>query len=124
MFLPPEGELGAVFFMEVQFQKDERLYERIFAESAPYFYRNRDRFSDWQVVIIYPSRTTEQSDLYPHRSFLSGGQVRRIYLNELGDIRQLPVWVSLMLLTTVDEVQAPQRGQTITKSVAPRAVVQ
>ena len=30
--LPPEGEPGAVFFVESQFQKDERLYERFFAE--------------------------------------------------------------------------------------------
>jgi predicted transposase YdaD len=27
-----------------------------------YFYRNRDRFSDWQAVIIYPSRSLEQID--------------------------------------------------------------
>jgi predicted transposase/invertase (TIGR01784 family) len=113
VFLPPEGEPGAIFFVEVQFQKNELLYERIFAESAPYFYRSRDRFSDWQVVVIYPSRTTEQSDLYTHRSFLSGGQVHRIYLDELGDIRQLPVWVGLMVLTTVDEAQAPTEAKQL-----------
>jgi predicted transposase/invertase (TIGR01784 family) len=113
VFLPPEGETGAVFFVEVQFQKDEQLYERIFAESAPYFYRSRDRFSDWQVVVIYPSRKTEQSDLYPHRSFLGGGQVHRIYLDELGDIRQLPIWVGLMVLTTVDEAQAPTEAKQL-----------
>jgi predicted transposase/invertase (TIGR01784 family) len=113
VFLPPEGETGAVFFVEVQFQKDERLYERTFAESAPYFYRSRNRFNDWQVVVIYPTRTIEQSDLFPHRSFLNGGQVHRIYLDELGDIRQLPVWVGLMVLTTVDEAQAPTEAKQL-----------
>ncbi len=29
--------------------------------------------------------------------------MHRVYLNELGDIRQLPVWVALMVLTTVEE---------------------
>ncbi len=63
VFLPPENESpGVVYFCEVQFQKDERLYERVFAESSLYFYRNRDRFSDWQAVIIYPSRSIEQSE--------------------------------------------------------------
>lgn len=58
VFLPPESESpGVVFFCEVQFQKDERLYERVFAESSLYFYRNRNRFSDWQAVIIYPIST-------------------------------------------------------------------
>lgn len=112
MFLPPENEgAGVVYFCEVQFQKDERLYERVFAESSLYFYRNRARFSDWQAVIIYPSRNIEQSDIYPHRTHLNGNQVHRIYLDELGDIRQLPLLVALMVLTTVEEEQAPREAR-------------
>ncbi len=112
VFLPPENQNpGAVYFSEVQFQKDERLYERVFAESSLYFYRNRNRFNDWQVVIIYPSRNTEQSDIYPHRGQLNSPQVHRIYLNELGNIRELPVWVALMVLTTVEEQQAPEEAR-------------
>lgn len=124
VFLPPEGEPGAVFFVEVQFQKDERLYERIFAEAALYFYRsclgtasNQNRFTDWQVVVIYPSRNTEQSELFPHRSFLNGTQVHRIYLDELGDIQQLPLWVSLMVLTTVDKAQASEEAKELLSRV-------
>ncbi|MDZ7967504.1 MAG: Rpn family recombination-promoting nuclease/putative transposase [Nostoc sp. DedSLP03] len=112
VFLPPENAgAGVVYFCEVQFQKDELLYERVFAESSLYFYRNRERFSDWQVVIIYPSRSLEQSQIHPHRSLLNGGQVHRIYLDELGDIRTLPLWVALMVLTTVNEEQAPEQAR-------------
>lgn len=112
VFLPPENVgAGIVYFCEVQFQKDEQLYERVFAESSLYFYRNRARFSDWQAVIIYPSRGIEQSDIYPHRSLLNGNQVHRVYLDELGDIRQLPLWVALMVLTTLTEEQAPQEAR-------------
>ena len=40
VFLPPENESpGVVYFAEVQFQKDERLYERVDAETSLYFYR-------------------------------------------------------------------------------------
>jgi predicted transposase/invertase (TIGR01784 family) len=47
VFLPPEDQgIGAVYFCEIQFQKDEQLYERIFAESALYFYRNRAQFEE------------------------------------------------------------------------------
>jgi predicted transposase/invertase (TIGR01784 family) len=112
VFLPPESEHpGAVYFCEVQFQKDERLYERVFAESYLYFYRNRDRFSNWQIAIIYPSRHLEQTDILPYLSQLNSPQVTRIYLDELGDIRSLPVWVALMVLTTVDEEQATQEAR-------------
>ncbi len=112
VFLPPESESpGVIYFCEVQFQKDEQLYERVFAESSLYFYRNRARFSDWQAVIIYPSRSVEQTDIYPHRTQLNGNQVHRVYLDELGDIRQLPLWVALMVLTTVDDELAPQEAR-------------
>ncbi|MEH2283490.1 MAG: Rpn family recombination-promoting nuclease/putative transposase [Nostoc sp.] len=112
VFLPPESETpGVVYFCEVQFQKDEQLYERVVAESSLYFYRNRTRFNDWQAVIIYPSRNTEQSNIYPHRGFLNSNQVHRVYLDELGDIRQLPLWVALMVLTTVEKEQAPEEAR-------------
>jgi predicted transposase/invertase (TIGR01784 family) len=112
VFLPPESENpGVVYFCEVQFQKDEILYERVFAELALYFYRNRARFSDWQAVIIYPSRNLEQDNSYPYRLLLNSEQVHRIYLDELGDIRSLPLWVALMVLTTVDEAQAPDEAR-------------
>ena len=119
VFLPPQTEApGVVYFCEVQFQRaetpysrvplrrgsfqeDERLYERVFAETSLYFYRNRVRFSDWQAVIIYPNRSIEQSDIYSHRSLLNGGQLHRVYLDKLGDIRSLPLWVALMVLTTL-----------------------
>lgn len=42
---------------------------------------------------------------------LNGGQVHRVFLDELGDIRQLPLWVALMVLTTVEEEQAPQEAR-------------
>lgn len=118
VFLPPENDIpGTVYFCEVQFQKDEQLYERVFAESHLYFYRNSSRFSDWQAVIIYPSRNREQSKIYPHRGLLTSEQVHRIYLDELGDIRQLPVWVGLMVLTTLAESQAPEAARyLLTKS--------
>ncbi|MBD2410609.1 hypothetical protein FACHB389_17495 [Nostoc calcicola FACHB-389] len=112
VFLPPENEgAGVVYFCEVQFQKDEQLYERLFAESSLYFYRNRARFSDWQAVIIYPSGNIEQSDIHPHRTLLNGNQVHRVYLDELGDIRSLPLWVALMVLTTVESEQASEEAR-------------
>lgn len=112
IFIPPQTDgTGVVYFCEVQFQKDELLYERVFAESHLYFYRNRKRYSDWEAVIIYPSRSIEQSQLRPHRSLLGGDQVHRVYLDELGDIRQLPLGLALMVLTTVEEDEAPQEAQ-------------
>ncbi|MEI6328735.1 MAG: Rpn family recombination-promoting nuclease/putative transposase [Pseudanabaena sp. ELA645] len=128
VFLPQDAN-GVVYFCEVQFQKDEQLYERVFAESLLYFYRNRHRFSDWQTVIIYPSRSTEQSNTHPYRALLNSEQVHRIYLNELGNIRELPISVALMVLTTLDESQAPTEARyllerNIFEKPANRAIIE
>ena len=95
----------------MKFKKDERLYERVFGESFLYFYRQREQFADWQIVVIYPTRSLEQSNAHPYRALLNCNQVHRIYLNELGEIQQLPLGVALMVLTTVEETQAPEKAR-------------
>ncbi|OKH45470.1 hypothetical protein NIES2101_26405 [Calothrix sp. HK-06] len=112
IFLPPESkDPGIVYFCEVQFQKDEILYERLIAECTLYFYRNREKFSDWQAVVIYPSKGVEQSDLIPHQALFKGGKIHRVYLNKLGDIRKLPIWIALMVLATMSEKTAPSEAR-------------
>lgn len=54
-------------------------------------------------MFIYPSRSTEQSNFYPYRALIHSDQVHRIYLDELDDFWQLPLWVGLMVLTTVSK---------------------
>jgi predicted transposase/invertase (TIGR01784 family) len=114
VFLPPETETpGIVFFCEVQFQKDEQLYERLFGESFLYFYRNRARFSDWQAVVIYPSPAIEQQEIQPFEDLLNGNRVHRIYLSELGEIENLPLGIALMVLTTIVENQAVEVARNL-----------
>jgi predicted transposase/invertase (TIGR01784 family) len=108
VFLPPQSGIpGIIYFCEVQFQKDEKLYERLFGESFLYFYRNRHLFADWEAVVIYPSRSIEQTNGYPYRALLDSNQVHLVYLDELGEIGELPLGVALMVLTTIAEDAAP-----------------
>jgi predicted transposase/invertase (TIGR01784 family) len=114
VFLPPQlGIPGIVYFCEVQFQKDEKLYERLFGESFLYFYRNRHLFADWEAVVIYPSRSIEQTTGHPYRALLNSQQVHRVYLDELGDLEELPLGVALMVLTTVAEDAAPAAARML-----------
>jgi predicted transposase/invertase (TIGR01784 family) len=131
VFLPPSGRKGIVYFSEVQFQLDKQLYERLWSESSRYFFQNRERFSDWQAVVIYPNRSMEQKDLHPHRSLLQGGQVHRVYLNELGDIEALPLGLAAMVLTTKTKSLMPgvarglvnKANQEITNPDEKRAII-
>jgi predicted transposase/invertase (TIGR01784 family) len=114
VFLPPESTIpGIVYFCEVQMQKDLQLYERMFGESLLYFYRNRSRFSDWQAVVIYPSRSIEQNNTHPYRALINSDQVHRIYLDELGAIEDLPLGVAAMVLTIEKESEAAEKARML-----------
>jgi predicted transposase/invertase (TIGR01784 family) len=103
---------GIVYLCEVQFQPDELLYERMLSEISIYTYRNRERFFDWRAVVIYPTRSIEQSRLETVREILASGRIVRVYLDELGKIPELPIGLGLMVLTTLegDDATIQARG--------------
>lgn len=106
-----------MFFAEVQFQKDEDLYHRFMAESMLYLYRNRAVYNDWYGVIIFPSRSLEPENQTAHRSLLNGDQMRRVYLDELGDPSGQSVGISLMQLTIASEGTAVEQARTLLERV-------
>ena len=105
VFMPPNLD-GIVYLCEVQFQLDELLYERMAAEIGIFVYRNRGRLDDWAGVVIYPSRSVEQSQTKTVRELLESGRITRVYLDELGDIETLPSGLGLMVLTTLEDEEA------------------
>jgi predicted transposase YdaD len=64
-------------------------------------------------VMIYLSRSTEQKVTYPYRALLESEQVQIIYLDELGNIRDLPLITSLAVLPTVPPKKAPAEARDI-----------
>ncbi|WP_446875090.1 DUF2887 domain-containing protein [Phormidesmis sp. 146-35] len=44
---------------------------------------------------------------------LNGGQAHRVYLDELGEVRDLPVTVGAIVLTIVDEAEAPEAAREL-----------
>jgi predicted transposase/invertase (TIGR01784 family) len=118
VFLPPEDAISkTVFFLEVQFQKDNILYTRLFAESMLYLHHHAEAYTDWCAVVIFPSRNLEPENIRMHRSLLNGDQVQRIYLNELGDPSQQPMGISLMQLTIAPETTAVEQAHKLLQRV-------
>jgi predicted transposase/invertase (TIGR01784 family) len=114
VFEPPVLDgTGKLYLAEVQMQPDQRLYERSFSELFALFYRSRELYSDWGLVMIYLSRSTEQKTTYPYRALLQSDQVQIIYLDELGNIRDLPLITSLAVLPTVPSKKAPAEARDI-----------
>ena len=111
VFIPPLPS-GTIYFCEVQFQSDKLLYERMVSEISIYTYRNRNSFSDWRAVAIYPSRNIEQANKDVVLEMLASGRITPIYLDELGTVEELPTGLGLMVLTTLEgeEAKAEARG--------------
>ncbi len=71
-----------IHFVEVQFQKDEDLYSRLFTEIFIYL-RQHKPDNDWLVTVVYPSRSKEAVSPGWYREFFNSGRLQRIYLDEL-----------------------------------------
>jgi predicted transposase/invertase (TIGR01784 family) len=124
VFIPPD-RFGIIYFCEVQFQLDELLYERILSEISIYAYRHRDLFFDWQAVVIYPSRSVEQSRLELVREFLASGRIMPIYLDELGTSTELPIGLGLMVLTTLEgDAAKTEARRLIALAEGSRAIIE
>jgi predicted transposase/invertase (TIGR01784 family) len=113
VFLPPQDVPNPIiYFVEVQFQKDEQLYRRLFAETFLFLQQN-PHIVDWRAVAIYPTPNQEPTDTQPYRALLNSPQVQRIYLNELDDIQELSVEVGLVRLVVAPEEQAVAQAKQL-----------
>ncbi|NET56876.1 MAG: Rpn family recombination-promoting nuclease/putative transposase, partial [Symploca sp. SIO2E6] len=91
VFLPPENDPNpTVFFVEVQFQEDELIYHRLFAEIFVFLQQNPE-FTHWQAVVIFPSKSLEPEDVGLYSLLLESTQVQRFYLKELEQVQPFSV---------------------------------
>ena len=82
VFMPPiEQKNAPIYFVEVQFQKDNELYNRLFAEIF-LFLRQYPESKNWRGVIVYPQRNVAPEEKIGYEELLAN-RVREIYLDEL-----------------------------------------
>jgi predicted transposase/invertase (TIGR01784 family) len=83
VFIPvSKSDQPPILFAEVQFQKDPDFYFRLFSEITLYL-RQYKPVSDWQAVVIYPTRKIETPEPLAYRDWLSLPKIQRLYLDEL-----------------------------------------
>ncbi|BCL35723.1 Rpn family recombination-promoting nuclease/putative transposase [Nostoc sp. MS1] len=95
-----------VYVLEVQFQPDDDLYYRLFAELFLYLRQYKPPYP-WQVVVIYPSRSIERLQDLHFDEILLLNRVKRIYLDELGEVAETSLGVGVVKLVIETEETAP-----------------
>ena len=82
VFLPTSNAASPIYFVEVQFQPDKKLYSRLFAEIFLYLDKT-ELTNNWQGVVVYPRRSIDVGETERYAELLASRRVTRIYLDEL-----------------------------------------
>ncbi|NES80163.1 MAG: Rpn family recombination-promoting nuclease/putative transposase [Moorea sp. SIO2B7] len=113
LFLPIDNDSNKPFYLvEVQFQPDEELYYRLFAELFLYL-RQYQPSSPWRIVVIYPSRSLEKEQNHQFGNILALNQVQRIYLDELGEAATGSLGVGVVKLVIESENEAVNLAKSL-----------
>ena len=113
LFLPINPKSNEPFYVvEVQFQPDEQLYYRLFAELFLYL-RQYQPSHPWQVVAIYPTRSVERNADIHFEPLLASEKVHRIYLDELPETENSSFGTRLAKLIVANDREVPQRAQAL-----------
>ncbi len=132
LFLPTNNNPEKPFYVvEVQFQPDEDLYYRLFAELFLYL-RQYQPSHPWEVVVIYPSRSIEREKNLHFGKLLSLAEVKRVYLDELAQSTECSLGVGVVKLVMESEETAgiaakrliEQAKQQLTDAATQRDLIQ
>ncbi|NEO56765.1 MAG: Rpn family recombination-promoting nuclease/putative transposase [Okeania sp. SIO3B5] len=95
---------------EVQFQKDSKIYLRLFSEIFTYL-RDNEPDLRWRAMIIFKSRSMEPTERQREsvQPFLDSPLVKRIYLNELEVSETTPLGVQIIQLVVARKKQFLER---------------
>jgi len=111
LFMPlVEDSQQPLYLVEVQFQPDNSLYYRLFAELFLFLKQYRPPHP-WQIVVIYPHRRVEREQSLHFGEILNLSSVRRIYLDELPHNPSLGIGV--IKLVVESETEAVRTAQTL-----------
>ncbi|MBD1834543.1 Rpn family recombination-promoting nuclease/putative transposase [Cyanobacteria bacterium FACHB-472] len=98
VFLPAENLPDQpIYFVEVQFQRDTRFYQRFFGETFLYL-AQYEQSNDWRGVVLFKTRSQDPGLKPQYRELLTSPRIRRIYLNELGEAADQSLGVGVVKL--------------------------
>lgn len=102
----------ALYFIEVQFYKDEEFYDRLFTSIFLYFTQYQPPNPDWFAIVIYDKRSNERTYPQRYRSLLEP-HLRRFYLDEFEDIQDDSLGIGIIRLVVESQNKATELAKTL-----------
>ncbi|HEY9706156.1 MAG TPA: Rpn family recombination-promoting nuclease/putative transposase [Allocoleopsis sp.] len=94
-----------IYFVEVQFQKDNTLYDRLMMESSLYLGQYQPE-KTWLMVAIWAKRSLDTGVPLRYQRLQQSGLLRVIYLNEITDKTSLGLNIIQLILAPTSQVQS------------------
>jgi predicted transposase/invertase (TIGR01784 family) len=105
VFLPKEAGLP-IYFLEVQFYPLPSVFADLLAKVFTYLKRH-DPAQGFVGVVLFADRSLEPAEAAPYRPLCDAGLIRRFYMDEMPEVADAPLGLSILYLIRQTESQAP-----------------
>ncbi len=105
VFLPNESGLP-LYFLEVQFYHLPAVYAGLLVKVYTYL-KQHNPGQPFCGVVLFADRSLEPAELSPYQPLLQAGLIRRFYLDELVELTNAPLGLSILYLIRQSENIAP-----------------
>ncbi len=113
VFLPTnENANKPIYFVEIQFYKDEEFYTRLFTGIFLYFNQERPNNSHWYAIVFYGRRKQETPIPIRYQALIEP-HLRCIYLDEIEEIENESLGRGMMRLVVADEEKTAELGKKL-----------
>jgi predicted transposase/invertase (TIGR01784 family) len=104
VFRPKEPGLP-LYFLEVQFYRLPSVFADLLVKAYTYL-KQRDPGQVFCGVVLFANRGLEPEELGPYQPLLDAGLIRRYYLDEMPEMAEAPLGLSILYLIRQAESQA------------------
>lgn len=104
VFRPKEPGLP-LYVLEVQFYKLPSIFADLLVKAYTYL-KQHDPAQPFCAVVLFANRSLEPEELVPYRPLIDAGVIRRFYLEEMPELADAPLGLSILYLIRHTESQA------------------
>jgi predicted transposase/invertase (TIGR01784 family) len=105
VFRPREPGLP-LYILEVQFYRLPTVFADLLVKTYTYL-KQHDPCQRYCAVVLFGSRGLEPEEVAPYQPLLDAGLIRRFYLDEMPEVADAPLGLSILSLIRQSETQAP-----------------
>ena len=111
VFRPKEPGLP-LYFLEVQFYDKPSVYADLLAKAYTYL-KQHDPGQQFWGVVLFGSRDLEPAHLVPYQPLLDAGVIQRHYLEEIPELANAPLGLSILYLLRKAELEATESARKL-----------